>query len=207
MGAEEDAGKSRGVGEHPNQYGTFQGVANYPPPSQHPPPPPAVGFPQPVPPPGAAEPSAPPPPPPYGYQTVPGAFSSIDYLEIRLLFGKTSDLKQRGWDHYVEIISKAASSSLELIWTWSPLFYSIGWSISSFLIDSVILFRSTSSWRKEVVAFSVLPTLVSQIHSYCWILQGMLLPKEHPWDNGACLAAVWAAAGACKFSFIFHLHS
>ncbi|KAK8507441.1 hypothetical protein V6N13_141463 [Hibiscus sabdariffa] len=56
-----------------NQYGTFQGVANYPPP----PPPqhqgPAIGFPQPVPPPGLHEPSA--PPPQYysqGYQTVPG---------------------------------------------------------------------------------------------------------------------------------------
>ncbi|XP_007022107.2 PREDICTED: 60S ribosomal protein L18a-like protein [Theobroma cacao] len=65
-----------------HQYGTFQGVANYPPP---PPPPqhqhqhqhhqPAIGFPQPVPPPGLHEPSAPPPqyyPQPQGYQTVPG---------------------------------------------------------------------------------------------------------------------------------------
>ncbi|EXB52092.1 60S ribosomal protein L18a-1 [Morus notabilis] len=54
------------------QYGTFQGVANYPPPR----PPhhqPAIGFPQPVPPPGVAEPSA--HHPDYyarGYQTVPG---------------------------------------------------------------------------------------------------------------------------------------
>ncbi|KAI9187045.1 hypothetical protein LWI28_023669 [Acer negundo] len=47
----------------PPQYGTFQGVANYPPPQ-----PPAVGFPQPVPPPGATS-------TPYysqGYQAVPG---------------------------------------------------------------------------------------------------------------------------------------
>ncbi|KAE8707836.1 60S ribosomal protein L18a-like isoform X1 [Hibiscus syriacus] len=53
-----------------NQYGTFQGVANYPPPQHHGP---AIGFPQPVPPPGLHEPSA--PPPHYysqGYQTVPG---------------------------------------------------------------------------------------------------------------------------------------
>lgn len=50
--------------EQPPQYGTFQGVANYPPP-------PPTGFPQPVPPPGASEPY----PPPYhshGYQTVQG---------------------------------------------------------------------------------------------------------------------------------------
>uniref|UniRef100_A0A2P2JEM9 60S ribosomal protein L18a-like protein n=1 Tax=Rhizophora mucronata TaxID=61149 RepID=A0A2P2JEM9_RHIMU len=56
--------------QHP-QYGTFQGVANYPPPPQQP----VIGFPQPAPPPGAtAEPSAPPPPQYYaqGYQTVPG---------------------------------------------------------------------------------------------------------------------------------------
>ncbi|PON69772.1 60S Ribosomal protein [Parasponia andersonii] len=54
-----------------DQYGTFQGVANYPPPR---PPQPAIGFPQPVPPPGAVEPSGPPPPHYYahGYQTVPG---------------------------------------------------------------------------------------------------------------------------------------
>ncbi|CAK9141025.1 unnamed protein product [Ilex paraguariensis] len=51
--------------QHPPQYGTFQGVANYPPPQ-----PPAIGFPQPVPPPGASE-----PPPQYyahGYHAVPG---------------------------------------------------------------------------------------------------------------------------------------
>ncbi|KAL0008851.1 hypothetical protein SO802_010353 [Lithocarpus litseifolius] len=64
----------------PPQYGTFQGVANYPPPlppqhqHQHQP---VIGLPQPVPPPGATHPSAPPPPPPpqyyaQGYQTVPG---------------------------------------------------------------------------------------------------------------------------------------
>ncbi|OMO92633.1 Ribosomal protein L18a [Corchorus olitorius] len=62
--------KNRGVvADHQhNQYGTFQGVANYPPPQQ-----PAIGFPQPVPPPGLHE--VPPPPPhyyPQGYQTVPG---------------------------------------------------------------------------------------------------------------------------------------
>ncbi|GMP53400.1 hypothetical protein CsSME_00018859 [Camellia sinensis var. sinensis] len=47
------------------QYGTFQGVANYPPPQ------PVIGFPQPIPPPGAAD----APPPGYyahGYQAVPG---------------------------------------------------------------------------------------------------------------------------------------
>ncbi|KAL4598628.1 hypothetical protein ACB092_11G071900 [Castanea dentata] len=64
----------------PPQYGTFQGVANYPPPlppqqqhqHQHQP---VIGLPQPAPPPGATHPSAPPPPPQYyaqGYQTVPG---------------------------------------------------------------------------------------------------------------------------------------
>ncbi|KAM7267333.1 hypothetical protein ACFE04_009499 [Oxalis oulophora] len=48
----------------PPQYGTFQGVANYPPP------PPPYGFPQPTPPPGLSS-----PPPQYyaqGYQTVEG---------------------------------------------------------------------------------------------------------------------------------------
>ncbi|KAK3011387.1 hypothetical protein RJ639_012457 [Escallonia herrerae] len=48
----------------PPQYGTFQGVANFPPQQ------PAIGFPQPVPPPGVAEPSS-----QYyaqGYQAVPG---------------------------------------------------------------------------------------------------------------------------------------
>ncbi|GMY33482.1 60S ribosomal protein L18a-like protein [Fagus crenata] len=55
------------------QYGTFQGVANYPPPLP-PPQQPVIGFPQPVPPPGASAPPPPPPPPYYaeGYQTVPG---------------------------------------------------------------------------------------------------------------------------------------
>ncbi|KAF5477411.1 hypothetical protein F2P56_004051 [Juglans regia] len=55
------------------QYGTFQGVPNYPPP---PPPPPVIGLPQPAPPPGAFQPSAPPSYPPqyyaHGYQSVPG---------------------------------------------------------------------------------------------------------------------------------------
>ncbi|XWS10216.1 hypothetical protein CRYUN_Cryun39dG0056200 [Craigia yunnanensis] len=62
-----------------HQYGTFQGVANYPPPppSQHQHHhhhyQPAIGFPQPVPPPGLHQPSAPPPQYyPQGYQTVPG---------------------------------------------------------------------------------------------------------------------------------------
>ncbi|XVE52977.1 hypothetical protein DITRI_Ditri02bG0167800 [Diplodiscus trichospermus] len=62
-----------------HQYGTFQGVANYPPPPppqhQHEHHQPAMGFPQPVPPPGLNQPSPPPPPPqsyPHGYQTVPG---------------------------------------------------------------------------------------------------------------------------------------
>ncbi|KAJ6753929.1 60S RIBOSOMAL PROTEIN L18A-LIKE [Salix purpurea] len=45
------------------QYGTFQGVANYPQPYERP----VIGFPQPVPPPGiTADPYA------HGYQTVPG---------------------------------------------------------------------------------------------------------------------------------------
>ncbi|KAK3426887.1 hypothetical protein EUGRSUZ_F03217 [Eucalyptus grandis] len=70
-----DEGQSRGVSaaaDHQPQYGTFQGVANYPPPPQPPPPHQAAfGFPQPAPPPGAThDPSA---PPPYqGYQAVPG---------------------------------------------------------------------------------------------------------------------------------------
>ncbi|KAI6687105.1 hypothetical protein NL676_023933 [Syzygium grande] len=72
-----DDDRSRGVpgSDYQPQYGTFQGVANYPPPN----PPhqqPAIGYPQPVPPPGASAPSAPPPPPPHyyhhGYHTVPG---------------------------------------------------------------------------------------------------------------------------------------
>ncbi|KAI6690255.1 hypothetical protein NL676_027083 [Syzygium grande] len=51
---EQSRGISAGAGDRPPQYGTFQGVANYPPP------PPPPGFPQPVPPPGAShEPSAP----------------------------------------------------------------------------------------------------------------------------------------------------
>ncbi|ESQ35098.1 hypothetical protein EUTSA_v10008982mg [Eutrema salsugineum] len=67
---EED--KSRGFAEeagnqhHHHQYGTFQGVSNYPPPQNSPP---VTGFPQPSPPPGAYDSSA-----PYyahGYQTVP----------------------------------------------------------------------------------------------------------------------------------------
>ncbi|CAH1425751.1 unnamed protein product [Lactuca virosa] len=49
----------------PHEYGTFQGVQNYPPP------PPVIGFPQPVPPPGS---SGGPSVNPYvhGYQAVPG---------------------------------------------------------------------------------------------------------------------------------------
>ncbi|GLT33954.1 hypothetical protein SLA2020_085050 [Shorea laevis] len=71
--------KNRGVvdDQQHHQYGTFQGVANYPPtaPSYPPPrpPQPAIGFPQPVPPPGVHGPTA--PPPEYyahGYQAVPG---------------------------------------------------------------------------------------------------------------------------------------
>lgn len=69
--SEEEKKNQRG-GIAGDQYGTFQGVANYPPPRS--PQPPAIGFPQPVPPPGATESSAPPPPHYYagGYQTVPG---------------------------------------------------------------------------------------------------------------------------------------
>ncbi|KAL7231878.1 hypothetical protein ACSBR2_009997 [Camellia fascicularis] len=55
-------GKERGAASaDPPQphYGTFQGVANYPPSPPPPPPPPhpqpAIGFPQPVPLPGASE--------------------------------------------------------------------------------------------------------------------------------------------------------
>ncbi|MED6194642.1 hypothetical protein PIB30_116843 [Stylosanthes scabra] len=56
----------------PPQYGTFQGVSNYPPPPRDPHP--AIGFPHPVPPPGAADHSAPHPPYyPHGYQAVPVA--------------------------------------------------------------------------------------------------------------------------------------
>lgn len=56
----------------PPQYGTFQGVSNFPPPN--PGPYPTVGFPHPVPPPGS-DPSAPPPPYyPHGYQAFPGTF-------------------------------------------------------------------------------------------------------------------------------------
>lgn len=58
----------------PPQYGTFQGVANYPPP-------PVIGFPQPVPPPGAAEPSG--PYYPHGYQTVQG--THLNSIQIDLL--------------------------------------------------------------------------------------------------------------------------
>ncbi|CAL5406055.1 unnamed protein product [Camellia sinensis] len=56
-----EGGKERGVAsaDPPQpQYGTFQGVANYPPPPPPPPPQPVIGFPQPVPPPGSSEPYA-----------------------------------------------------------------------------------------------------------------------------------------------------
>ncbi|KAI4366026.1 hypothetical protein MLD38_021955 [Melastoma candidum] len=68
---EKFSGASNPPPSAPPQYGTFQGVANYPPPPPRPEP--AIGFPQPIPPPGASEPPGPPPafyPP--GYQTVPG---------------------------------------------------------------------------------------------------------------------------------------
>lgn len=60
----------REEGQQPPQYGTFQGVANYPQP--------VIGFPQPVPPPGATDAS-----PHYyahGYQAVPGASSAPHFL-------------------------------------------------------------------------------------------------------------------------------
>uniref|UniRef100_A0A5B7B0X1 60S ribosomal protein L18a-like protein n=1 Tax=Davidia involucrata TaxID=16924 RepID=A0A5B7B0X1_DAVIN len=75
-----EEGKDRGIagGDHHHHhhhhhqqeqqphYGTFQGVANYPPQ-------PVIGFPQPAPPPSASVPSAPPSQYyPHGYQTVPG---------------------------------------------------------------------------------------------------------------------------------------
>ncbi|XP_062087216.1 large ribosomal subunit protein eL20z isoform X2 [Humulus lupulus] len=68
---EEDKKNHPPPGTSADQYGTFQGVANYPPPR---PPPPAIGFPQPVPPPGAVDRSGNPSPHFYdhGYQTVPG---------------------------------------------------------------------------------------------------------------------------------------
>lgn len=53
------------------EYGTFQGVANYPPPR---PPPPTGGFPQPVPPPGLSN-----PPAARGYPTAEGIFYHILY--------------------------------------------------------------------------------------------------------------------------------
>lgn len=65
-------------------YGTFQGVANYPPPSASSAPPqsqPVFGFPQPVPPPGSS--GAPPHYYPHAYQTPHGVFSQIFiYLSI-----------------------------------------------------------------------------------------------------------------------------
>lgn len=77
--SDEEKNRAVVVDHQHQQYGTFQGVANYPPPlppqhqhrhHQHQP---AIGFPQPVPPPGLHEPSAPPPQYyPQGYQTVPG---------------------------------------------------------------------------------------------------------------------------------------
>lgn len=70
------------------EYGTFQGVANYPPPlPPRPPQQPAIGFPRPVPPPGAG---GPPPDPHYyarGYQTVPGTLDlSFSFFELVLIF-------------------------------------------------------------------------------------------------------------------------
>lgn len=80
MGSSTEEEKSSGsaVDQQHHQYGTFQGVANYPPaaPPSYPPPrppQPTIGFPQPVPPPGVHPPTG--PPPEYyaqGYQTVPG---------------------------------------------------------------------------------------------------------------------------------------
>ncbi|KAF7836586.1 60S ribosomal protein L18a-like protein [Senna tora] len=65
----------------PPQYGTFQGVSNYPPEPQ-----PAIGFPQPVPPPGAIDPSV----PPYygqGYQAIPSGMYDLEALFIGSLSG------------------------------------------------------------------------------------------------------------------------
>ncbi|GLU17721.1 hypothetical protein SLE2022_340770 [Rubroshorea leprosula] len=81
-GSEEEKNRGVVVDHQHHQYGTFQGVANYPPtPPSYPPPlpphhyhhhhqQPAIGFPQPVPPHGVHGPSV--PPPQYyaqGYQT------------------------------------------------------------------------------------------------------------------------------------------
>ncbi|KZV28213.1 hypothetical protein F511_20879 [Dorcoceras hygrometricum] len=62
--SEDKKGSQHHTEEQPPQYGTFQGVVNYPPPT-------AAGFPQPAPPPGA---SGSPQSEYYsrGYQTVPG---------------------------------------------------------------------------------------------------------------------------------------
>ena len=69
------------AGDHHHQYGTFQGVANFPPPRPPPQHQPAIGFPQPVPPPGATgEPSA--PHADYyarGYQAVPGTLTNSSF--------------------------------------------------------------------------------------------------------------------------------
>lgn len=70
---EEDKSKgfaSEEGNQHHHQYGTFQGVSNYPPPQSSAP---VTGFPQPSPPPGVYDSGA-----PYyahGYQTVPGIAS------------------------------------------------------------------------------------------------------------------------------------
>jgi hypothetical protein len=77
---EED--KSKGFaseeGNQHHQYGTFQGVSNYPPPQNSAP---VTGFPQPSAPPGVYDSGA-----PYyahGYQTVPGSFTScIGYSDF-----------------------------------------------------------------------------------------------------------------------------
>lgn len=82
--------KSRAVTGNPqnqNQYGTFQGVANYYPPLAQTPPQPAVGFPQPLPPPASTwNPLS----NAHGYQTITGIsifFLGFFELEFGLLLG------------------------------------------------------------------------------------------------------------------------
>lgn len=87
--SEEGGGKNRSVasaaGDHslhvPSNYyyGTFQGVANYPP-QPAPPSHPVMGFPQPAPPPGFS--GSLPQSYPHGYQTIPSNPTSLFCLRI-----------------------------------------------------------------------------------------------------------------------------
>ncbi|KAI9083191.1 hypothetical protein K1719_034924 [Acacia pycnantha] len=61
----------------PPQYGTFQGVSNYPSAPQ-----PAISFPQSVPPPGIGDPSAP-QYYPHGYQASPPGYAVVEGMPVR----------------------------------------------------------------------------------------------------------------------------